>query len=41
MFMTLISTQELAGALSSPNLVLCDVRHDLAQPDDWGHSEYA
>jgi len=41
MFSTLISTQELAGALSSPNLVLCDVRHDLAQPDDWGHSEYA
>jgi thiosulfate/3-mercaptopyruvate sulfurtransferase len=41
MFTTLISTQELADALSSPNLVLCDVRHDLSYPDDWGRSEYA
>jgi thiosulfate/3-mercaptopyruvate sulfurtransferase len=41
MFTTLISTQELAGALASPNLVLCDVRHDLSHPDNWGRSEYA
>jgi len=40
MFTTLISTQELADMLSAPNLVLCDVRHDLTQPDDWGRSEY-
>jgi thiosulfate/3-mercaptopyruvate sulfurtransferase len=41
MFTTLISTQELADALPSRDLVLCDVRHDLVQQDAWGEAEYA
>lgn len=41
MFTTLISTEELAGRLGSPDLVVCDVRHDLAKPDAWGESQYA
>jgi thiosulfate/3-mercaptopyruvate sulfurtransferase len=40
MFTTLISTQELAAAAPSRDLVICDVRHDLVQ-DAWGESEYA
>jgi len=41
MFTTLISTDELSRALGRPDLVICDVRHDLAQPDHWGFAEYA
>jgi thiosulfate/3-mercaptopyruvate sulfurtransferase len=41
LFTTLISTAELGDALSRPDLVICDVRHELAQPDTWGHAEYA
>jgi thiosulfate/3-mercaptopyruvate sulfurtransferase len=40
MFTTLITTDELAGRIGSPDLVICDVRHDLAHPDDWGHAQY-
>lgn len=40
MFTTLISTEELAGRLGSPDLVVCDVRHDLAKADAWGESQY-
>jgi thiosulfate/3-mercaptopyruvate sulfurtransferase len=39
MFTTLITTEELAGRLGDANLVLCDVRHDLARPD-WGEEQY-
>jgi thiosulfate/3-mercaptopyruvate sulfurtransferase len=38
---TLIATAELAAGLGAPNLVLCDVRHDLAQPDTWGAAQFA
>jgi thiosulfate/3-mercaptopyruvate sulfurtransferase len=41
MFTTLISTDDLAAALSRPDLVICDVRHDLMHPDTWGEAEYA
>ena len=34
-FDTLISTTELADRLGAADLVVCDVRFDLAQPD-WG-----
>ncbi len=37
---TLISTAELGDVLGRPDLVLCDVRHDLMQPE-WGAGEYA
>ena len=40
MFTTLISTAELGAALGRSDLVICDVRHDLVQPQ-WGASEYA
>jgi len=39
-FTTLISTAELGTALGRADLVICDVRHDLVQPQ-WGESEYA
>jgi len=39
-FTTLISTAELGEALGRADLVICDVRHDLVQPQ-WGPSEYA
>jgi thiosulfate/3-mercaptopyruvate sulfurtransferase len=39
-FTTLISTAELGAALDRSDLVICDVRHDLVQPQ-WGQSEYA
>jgi thiosulfate/3-mercaptopyruvate sulfurtransferase len=41
MFTTLISTDELAARLSQPDLVVCDVRHDLAQAKTWGDAQYA
>jgi thiosulfate/3-mercaptopyruvate sulfurtransferase len=41
MFTTLISTDELSKVLGRPDVVICDVRHDLAQPDTWGEAEYA
>jgi thiosulfate/3-mercaptopyruvate sulfurtransferase len=41
MFTTLISTEALAAQLGSPDLVVCDVRHDLARPDAWGEAQYA
>ena len=41
MFTTLISTAELAAALGQPDVVICDVRHDLVQQDAWGEAEYA
>ncbi|MEJ7670392.1 MAG: sulfurtransferase [Casimicrobiaceae bacterium] len=40
MHTTLITTEELAARLGAPDLVVCDVRHDLAQPDSWGEAEY-
>jgi len=40
MHTTLITTGELAARLGAPDLVVCDVRHDLAQPDSWGEAEY-
>lgn len=38
-FDTLISTTELADRLGAADLVVCDVRFDLAQPD-WGDAQY-
>jgi thiosulfate/3-mercaptopyruvate sulfurtransferase len=40
MFTTLISTSELAARGDDPSVVVVDVRHDLAQPDDWGLSQF-
>ena len=40
MFTTLISTVELGTAFGRSDLVICDVRHDLVQPQR-GASEYA
>jgi len=40
MLRTLISTEELASRLGAPDVVVCDVRHDLAKPDEWGESVY-
>ncbi len=39
-FTTLVSTEELADRLADGNLVVCDVRHDLARPDTWGEAQY-
>jgi len=36
---TLITTAELAERLTAADLVVCDVRFDLAQPD-WGDAQY-
>ncbi len=40
MHTTLITTAELAARLDDPTLVIVDVRHDLAQPEAWGESQY-
>jgi thiosulfate/3-mercaptopyruvate sulfurtransferase len=40
MYTTLISTAELAAHLEDRGFVIVDVRHDLAQPDTWGESQY-
>src|SRR6185295_17750939 len=40
MFSTLITTDELAALVGRPDVVVCDVRHDLAQPDSWGETQY-
>jgi thiosulfate/3-mercaptopyruvate sulfurtransferase len=40
MFSTLISTEKLAALVGRPDVVICDVRHDLAQPDAWGEAQY-
>jgi len=40
MFTALVSTSDLAARLSAPDLVLVDVRHDLAQPAVWGEAQY-
>jgi thiosulfate/3-mercaptopyruvate sulfurtransferase len=39
-YSTLISTGELAEHLDDPSFVIVDVRHDLAQPDTWGETQY-
>jgi thiosulfate/3-mercaptopyruvate sulfurtransferase len=36
----IISTAELARHLDDPSFVIVDVRHDLAQPETWGESQY-
>ncbi|MEO8345048.1 MAG: sulfurtransferase [Betaproteobacteria bacterium] len=41
MFTTLITTAELEPLLGQPDVVICDVRYDLAQPDTFGAAEYA
>jgi thiosulfate/3-mercaptopyruvate sulfurtransferase len=40
MYSTLIATDALAAHLDDPSLVVVDVRHDLAQPDNWGETQY-
>ena len=40
MHQTLISTAELAPHVGDPNWIVVDVRHDLAQPDNWGEAQY-
>ncbi|MCC7326729.1 MAG: sulfurtransferase [Burkholderiales bacterium] len=40
MFSTLISTDQLAARIGTPNLIVCDVRHDLMDPDDWGAAQF-
>lgn len=40
MLRTLIDTGDLETRLARPGLVLLDVRHDLAYPDDWGAAQY-
>ena len=40
MFRTLITTDELETRLGQPDLVICDVRHDLARAEDWGRQQY-
>lgn len=40
MHSTLISTATAAALLADPAVVVCDVRHDLAQPDHWGETQY-
>jgi thiosulfate/3-mercaptopyruvate sulfurtransferase len=40
MLRTLISTEQLASRLGSPDVVVCDVRHDLGKPDEWGEAAY-
>jgi thiosulfate/3-mercaptopyruvate sulfurtransferase len=39
-FTTIVSAAELAPQLGSPDLVLVDLRHDLAQPDAWGEAQH-
>ena len=38
---TLISPEDLADRLADPGLVVLDLRHDLAQPEHWGETQYA
>ena len=40
MFSTLITTDELAPLVRRADVVVCDVRHDLAKPDAWGVAQY-
>ena len=40
MFTTLIGTGDLAARLGDPSVVIVDVRHDLAHPDDWGMTQF-
>jgi thiosulfate/3-mercaptopyruvate sulfurtransferase len=40
MFTTLIGTDQLETRLGSPDLVICDVRHNLAHAADWGKAQY-
>jgi thiosulfate/3-mercaptopyruvate sulfurtransferase len=40
MFTTLISTADLGARLGGADLVVVDVRHDLAKPDTWGEAQY-
>lgn len=40
MLRTLITADELETRLGQPDLVLCDVRHDLSHPDTWGKAQY-
>jgi thiosulfate/3-mercaptopyruvate sulfurtransferase len=41
MFRTIISTEDLESRLADPDVVICDVRHDLTRPDAWGREQYA
>ena len=41
MLRTIITTDDLETRLAQPDLVLCDVRHDLVRPDTWGREQYA
>jgi thiosulfate/3-mercaptopyruvate sulfurtransferase len=41
MLTTLVSTADLAARLGDPDLVVVDVRHDLASPERWGEERYA
>ncbi|MFO1398038.1 MAG: sulfurtransferase [Burkholderiales bacterium] len=41
MFNLLIGTEALAARIGSPDLVVCDVRHDLMRADAWGEAQYA
>ena len=41
MFQTLITTDDLEQRLAQPDIVICDVRHDLTKPDAWGREQYA
>ena len=41
MHTTLISTADLAARLDDASIVILDARHDLAQPDTLGESQYA
>ena len=41
MFRTIISTDDLESRLADPDIVICDVRHDLTKPDAWGREQYA
>ena len=40
MYTTLISTADLAAHAGDSSFVVCDVRHDLGQPDTWGEAQY-
>ena len=40
MFNTLIRTEDLARRLGDADVVVCDVRHDLARADTWGEAQY-
>ena len=39
-YKTLISPRELVAHLEDERFVIIDVRHDLAQPETWGESQY-